>query len=72
MRLPGAIYELLPGGEDGQLSKHPRPGVTQISFGEMEPNKKNLEALYVVAFWLIVCTLFLHIFLGLLALCAHS
>lgn len=45
MRLPGAIYELLPGGEDGQLSKHPRPGVTQISFGEMEPNKKNLEAL---------------------------
>ena len=45
MRLPGGIYELLPGGEDGQLSKHPRPGVKQISFGTMVPSKKDLEAL---------------------------
>ena len=25
--------ELLPGGEGGTLSKHPRPDVTQINFG---------------------------------------
>jgi len=29
----GGVYILLPGGEGGSLSKHPRPDVTQINFG---------------------------------------
>lgn len=30
---PGGTYLLLPGGGGGTLSKHPKPGVTQVSFG---------------------------------------
>ena len=29
----GGVYLLLPGGQGGALSKHPRPDVTQINFG---------------------------------------
>eukprot|EP01065_Artemidia_motanka_P010490 TRINITY_DN1556_c1_g1_i1.p1 TRINITY_DN1556_c1_g1~~TRINITY_DN1556_c1_g1_i1.p1 ORF type:complete len:359 (+),score=134.11 TRINITY_DN1556_c1_g1_i1:94-1077(+) len=29
----GSVYVLLPGGQKGALSKHPKPGVTQINFG---------------------------------------
>ena len=32
---PGGVYLLLPGGEDGALSKHPKIGVKQINFGLM-------------------------------------
>ena len=30
---PGGTYLLLPGGGGGTLSKHPKPGVTQVNFG---------------------------------------
>ena len=29
----GGVYLLLPGGQGGTISKHPRPDVTQINFG---------------------------------------
>ena len=32
---PGGVFLLLPGGENGALSKHPKPGVKQINFGLM-------------------------------------
>ena len=32
---PGGTYLLLPGGEDGALSKHPKAGVKQVNFGLM-------------------------------------
>ena len=32
---PGGVYLLLPGGEDGALSKRPKIGVKQINFGLM-------------------------------------
>ena len=45
MRAPGGVYLLLPGGEDGSLSKHPRPGVKQIKFGLMKPQLSSLNAI---------------------------
>lgn len=42
---PGGTYLLLPGGAGGTLSKHPKPGVTQKSFGLMRPSVKILDEL---------------------------
>ena len=39
----GGVYLLLPGGEDGALSKHPKAGVKQMSFGEMIPSLNRLN-----------------------------
>ena len=33
---PGGVFLLLPGGENGALSKHPKMGVKQINFGVMD------------------------------------
>jgi len=41
----GGIYLLLPGGEDGALSKHPKAGVTQLSFGLMIPSLARLNTI---------------------------
>ena len=39
----GGVYMLLPGGENGALSKHPKAGVTQLSFGLMIPSLARLN-----------------------------
>lgn len=39
----GGVYLLLPGGEDGALSKHPKAGVKQMSFGLMVPSLARLN-----------------------------
>ena len=33
---PGGVFLLLPGGENGALSKHPKASVKQINFGLMD------------------------------------
>eukprot|EP00912_Choanoflagellata_sp_UC4_P000785 UC4_evm1s494 len=44
MHVPG-IFLLLPGGQNGQLSKHPKEGVKQIKFGLMKPNLSSLNSI---------------------------
>jgi hypothetical protein len=44
----GGIYLLLPGGEDGALSKHPKSGVKQINFGLMCVRPGSSEIVLVV------------------------
>ena len=45
---PGGTYLLLPGGEGGALSKHPKPGVKQVNFGLMYARQTQRRILYAV------------------------